>query len=126
MNFSFMLVFFGGGVGAMARYGMTTFIGHHMGKAFPWHTLGVNLIGALVIGALTEFLSLRVSGVDHARLLLVTGFLGGFTTFSSFSLESALMWEKGDYMPFAAYVAASVIGTIIAVFCGTAAVRAVL
>ena len=59
------------------------------------------------------------------RLLLVTGFLGGFTTFSAFSLESALMWQRGDYPTLALYVTASVMGTILAVLCGGAAVKAV-
>ena len=122
---NFVLVFVGGGIGSMARYAMMKAIGHVMGGNFPWPTLGVNLLGALIIGALTEFLALRVSGVEPARLLLVTGFLGGFTTFSTFSLESALMWEKGDMMALAAYVTASVVGTLIAVLCGGAAVKAV-
>lgn len=121
-----LLVFVGGGFGSVARYAMTKAIGRFMGAAFPWHTLGVNLLGALMIGALTEFLALRISGVEPARLLLVTGFLGGFTTFSAFSLESALMWERGDTMALAAYVTASVVGTIVAVLCGGAAVKAVL
>ena len=121
-----LLVFVGGGFGSVARYAMMRAIGRVMGTSFPWHTLGVNLLGALIIGALTEFLALRVSGVDQARLLLVTGFLGGFTTFSAFSLENALMWQRGDYVALASYVAASVIGTIIAVLCGGGAVRVLL
>lgn len=120
-----LLVFVGGGFGSVARYAMMKIIGRLMGAGFPWHTLGVNLIGALIIGALTAFMAMRVSGVESARLLLVTGFLGGFTTFSAFSLESALMWQKGDYMTLVAYVAASVTGTIIAVICGGATVRAI-
>ena len=120
-----LLVFVGGGFGSVARFALMKAIGRVMGAAFPWHTLGVNLIGALIIGALTAFLALRVSGIESARLLLVTGFLGGFTTFSAFSLESAMMWQRGDYMMLGVYVAASVIGTIIAVLCGGAAVRAV-
>jgi len=121
-----LLVFIGGGIGSMARYTMMKAIGRFISTDFPWHTLGVNLLGALLIGAVTEFLALRVSGVEPARLLLVTGFLGGFTTFSAFSLEGALMWERGDNMLLAAYVAASVIGTIIAVLCGGVAAKAVL
>ena len=121
-----LLVFVGGGFGSVARYAMMKAIGRVMGAGFPWHTLGVNLLGALVIGALTEFLALRVSGVEGTRLLLVTGFFGGFTTFSAFSLESALMWQRGDYGALAAYVAASVIGTMIAVLCGGGAMRSIL
>jgi len=121
-----LLVFIGGGLGSVARFAMMKAIGRVMGGDFPWHTLGVNLLGAVLIGALTEFLALRVSGVEATRLLLVTGFLGGFTTFSAFSLEAALMWQRGDYWLLSAYVAASVIGTIAAVICGGAVARVVL
>ena len=120
-----LLVFVGGGFGSVARFMMMKAIGRVIGTEFPWHTLGVNLLGALIIGALTEFMALRVSGIESMRLLLVTGFLGGFTTFSAFSLESALMWQRGDYPTLALYVTASVMGTILAVLCGGAAVKAV-
>ncbi|MGB9154534.1 MAG: fluoride efflux transporter CrcB [Alphaproteobacteria bacterium] len=123
---NFLLVFVGGGIGSVARYAMMKAIGRVISTDFPWHTLGVNLLGALLIGAVAQFFALRVSGVETARLLLVTGFLGGFTTFSAFSLEGALMWKQGDNMMLAAYVSASVIGTIIAVLCGQAVMRVVL
>lgn len=121
-----LFVFVGGGVGSVARYAMMRGIGRFVSSDFPWHTLGVNLLGALFIGAVTEFLALRVSAVEPARMLLITGFLGGFTTFSAFSLEGALMWQRGDYVALASYVAASVIGTIIAVMCGGAVMRLAL
>jgi CrcB protein len=122
-----LLVFLGGGVGSVARYGMMNAISHHLegNTAFPWYTLGVNLLGAFVIGAVMELLGLYVSVAEPGRLLLVTGFLGGFTTFSAFSLESALLLQKGDYVNLTAYIAASVIGTIIAVFLGSGLVKAV-
>ncbi|MDE1900039.1 MAG: fluoride efflux transporter CrcB [Alphaproteobacteria bacterium] len=118
-----LLIFAGGGAGAVARYLMMTAVGRFIGTEFPWHTLSVNVLGAVFIGALTEFMALRVSAIEPMRFLLVTGFLGGFTTFSTFSLETAMMWEKGDYTQAALYAAASVIGTVIAVFGGTAAAR---
>ncbi|MDE2030543.1 MAG: CrcB family protein [Alphaproteobacteria bacterium] len=123
-------VFAGGGAGACSRYLMSVLVGRWAGHMpwpkFPWHTLSVNVLGALIIGALAEYFALRVSHLEHARLLLITGFLGGFTTFSAFSLESALMWEKGDYLSLSAYVGLSVAGTIIAVLCGGGMMRAVL
>jgi len=124
---NFLLVFIGGGAGSVARYSMMNFISHRMeGSAtFPWHTLGVNLLGAFIIGAVMELLALYVSVAEPGRLLLVTGFLGGFTTFSAFSLEGALFLQKGDYVNLIAYVAASVIGTIIAVFLGSGLVKAI-
>ena len=120
---NFLLVFLGGGAGSVSRYLMMKAIGRVMGGDFPWHTLGVNLCGALIIGALTEYMALRVSAIEPMRLLLVTGFLGGFTTFSAFSLESAMMWQKGDYVTLVAYVAASVLGTMLAVLGGGAGLR---
>ena len=119
-----LLVFLGGGAGSVARYLTTVAIGRGSGgSVFPWHTLGVNLIGAFIIGLLLEILALRVSGLQPARFLLVTGFLGGYTTFSAFSLESTLMIQRVDYGSLAAYIAASVGGTILAVFIGSAVAR---
>jgi CrcB protein len=122
-----LLVFVGGGAGSVARYGMMNLISRHTGGGvFPWHTLGVNITGAFIIGILMEVLALRLSMPQPSRFLLVTGFLGGFTTFSAFSLESALLLEKGDYLNMSAYIAASVIGTIAAVFLGSALVKTIL
>lgn len=119
-----VLVFLGGGAGSVARFGITNLVSRYSStSSFPWHTLSVNIIGALIIGALMELLALRLSLPSSARFLLVTGFLGGFTTFSAFSLESALLFEKSDYVNLAAYIAASVIGTIIAVFIGSGLVK---
>lgn len=121
-----LVIFLGGGIGSLARYGMMHLISRAMpGSTFPWHTLGVNLIGAFLIGLLVEILALRISLPTPSRHLLVTGFLGGFTTFSSFSMETALMLERGEALNSLFYVLASVIGTVIAVFAGIAAVRAI-
>jgi fluoride exporter len=121
-----LLIFLGGGAGSVARYGLMNVISRQTGPvAFPWHTLGVNILGAFIIGILMEVLALRLSMPAASRLLLVTGFLGGFTTFSAFSLESALMLEKADYINLGAYIAASVIGTIAAVFAGSFIVKTI-
>jgi len=121
-----IVVFLGGGTGAVARYLMGLAISHHAkGSVFPWHTLSINLLGALLIGAIMELLALRTSLPESMQLLLVTGFLGGFTTFSAFSLESSLMLERGDYANCAAYIAVSVIGTIALVFAGAWLVRSI-
>jgi len=118
------LVFLGGGVGSMARYGMMQLISRATpGSNFPWHTLGVNISGAFIIGLLIEILALRVSAPAPLRYLLVTGFIGGYTTFSAFSMEMALMLERGDYVYSALYALASVIGTVAVVFAGMALVR---
>lgn len=87
----YLLVFVGGGIGSMARLFVTSFAGKQMRTAFPWGTVAVNLLGALVIGLLIELMALRWSAPEAQGYLLVTGFLGGFTTFSAFSLETASM-----------------------------------
>lgn len=120
-----LLVFVGGGIGSITRYGAMHAISRYLapGSGFPWPTLGVNAIGALVIGVLVEILALRLSAPESARLFLVTGFLGGFTTFSAFSMETALMLERGDYLNGLVYVVGSVGLTVGAVFGGMALAR---
>jgi CrcB protein len=119
-----ILIFLGGGAGSVARYGLMNLISRSMpGSSFPWHTLGVNVLGAFAIGILIEVLALRISMPQPERFLLVTGFLGGFTTFSAFSMETALLLERGDYVNMAAYIVASVVVTVAAVFIGIGIVR---
>lgn len=122
-----LLIFLGGGVGSVARFGLMQYISRYItpGSVFPWHSLGVNILGAFLIGLLVEILALRMSMPAPSRFLLVTGFLGGFTTFSAFSMETALMLERGDYANSFFYVVASVAGTVAAVFIGSVLVRTV-
>jgi CrcB protein len=121
------LIFLGGGVGSVARYALMNAVSRLTpGVLFPWPTLGVNITGALLIGILLELLALRTSLSGAGKFLLITGFLGGFTTFSAFSLDAALMFERGDFMNMALYIAASVIGTIMAVFIGSGIVKAMI
>ncbi len=112
---SYLAIFFGGGLGAIARFTISLFVSRRVSEAFPWATLSVNFIGALFIGVIVELLALKYSASENLRYFLVTGFLGGFTTFSTFSLESALLWTRGDYWLLTGYIFASVFGTIIAV-----------
>lgn len=98
-----IMVALGGAAGSVLRYVTSVLALAWLGPAFPWGTLAVNAIGSFVIGAL--------AGADvegGARLLLVTGFLGGFTTFSAFSLEATMLWERAPGLSIA-YVAASII-----------------
>jgi CrcB protein len=116
---NFALIFLGGGAGSVVRYLMTLCVGHiYKNGSFPWHTLVVNLVGAFLIGAIVEKLSLSSLPLSPLRFFLITGFLGGFTTFSAFSVESALMIERGDYVQTGLYVMLSVLGTIALVFLG--------
>ena len=100
---SLALVGFGGAIGSVLRYLTSVLALEWFGSAFPWGTLAVNAIGSLVIGAMA---GAEVEG--GARLLLVTGVLGGFTTFSAFSLEATMLWERAPVLS-VAYVAASII-----------------
>ena len=110
MNYVF--VFLGGGIGSMARLFVSSQMGKYIGTAFPWGTLIVNLAGALIIGLLIQFMVQKWSAPEHYRYLLITGFLGGFTTFSAFSLETASMFVRGDWIMAAVYIRASVVGTV--------------
>jgi CrcB protein len=97
-----LLVAAGGAAGSVLRYWLSTLAVTHLGTAFPWGTLGVNVAGSAAIGIAA---GLGLQG--EARLLLVTGLLGGFTTFSAFSLETAVLAERGWWLA-ALYVLASV------------------
>ena len=90
---------------------------------FPWGTLAVNVLGSLLIGVLAEWFALRAQLPQPLRLFLITGVLGGFTTFSAFSLEVGLLIERGQMAAAAGYVLASIIGAVGAMFVGMYLVR---
>lgn len=123
---NYLLIFLGGGLGSVARFFTSSVIGKYSGINFPWGTLGVNLIGAFLIGLIVEILGLKLNLPENWRFFLVTGFLGGFTTFSAFSLESSLMLSKGEYVNLIAYISLSVIGTITLVLLATHTARTIL
>jgi CrcB protein len=116
----FLLVALGGGLGAMARYGLGAAAGRLAPQAaWPVGTSAVNLIGGLLMGLLAGWLGLRGGAQAEAiRLLAAVGVLGGFTTFSAFSLETVLMIERRELALAAAYVLASVVLAVGAVFVG--------
>ncbi|BCW88967.1 Putative fluoride ion transporter CrcB [Alphaproteobacteria bacterium SO-S41] len=113
----------GGAIGAVMRYFMASGIQRLTGAGFPWGTLAVNMIGALLMGLIMEAAARFWTMSSDLRLFLTTGILGGFTTFSAFSLETALMIEKGDFGPAALYITASVVLTVLFLFCGLWLVR---
>lgn len=119
---SLLLVMLGGAVGAGARHLAGRALLALLGPGFPWGTLGVNLIGGLLMGVLAGGL-VRFGGAEQTRLLLGVGVLGGFTTFSAFSLDTVVMIERGDVGVAMAYVAASVIGSVAALYAGLSLVR---
>ncbi len=120
----YLAVFVGAGLGGMLRHGVNRASLAYLGPAFPYGTLFVNIAGGMLMGVLAELFLVKGGGSQEFRLFLITGFLGGFTTFSAFSLDAALMWQRSDYTALASYIVASVLLSIAALFMGMAAVRA--
>ena len=112
-----LLVMLGGALGAGARHLAGLAQLRWLGTGFPWATLFVNLLGSLVMGLLAGWL-LQRGGSEQVRLFLAVGILGGFTTFSAFSLDLGLMLQRGELAMAAAYVLASVIGGVALLFAG--------
>ena len=119
----FFLVFIGAGIGGAFRHGVNLAAMRLLGPGLPLGTLFVNALGSLAMGMIVEYWALRSGLPQPARLFLTTGVLGGFTTFSTFSLETALLWERGATAAAAAYVAASVALSLGAMFGGLWLVR---
>lgn len=117
------LVFLGGGLGAVARWAFGMTAARWLGTAWPWGTFGVNVLGSFVMGIVMATLmrgGSMTGGAENWRLFLATGILGGFTTFSAFSLESARMIEAGHWGQAGLYGLTSVVVSIAALFAGMA------
>ncbi|MFK4057214.1 fluoride efflux transporter CrcB [Brevundimonas sp. NPDC046655] len=116
----FLLVAAGGALGAIARYGLGLTVGRLApGAAWPWGTFAANIVGGLLMGLLAGWLALKAgAGQESIRLFAAVGVLGGFTTFSAFSLEAALMIERRELATAFVYVAGSVVLAIAALFVG--------
>jgi len=119
----YLAVFVGAGLGGMLRHAVNRASLAWLGPGFPYGTLIVNVVGGLLMGVMAELFLVKGGGSPEFRLFLTTGFLGGFTTFSAFSLDSAMLWERNDYAALGAYVIGSVVLSIVALFLGMAAVR---
>jgi fluoride exporter len=119
-----LLVFLGAGLGGVARYGVNQLAVAWLGLAFPWATLAVNVVGSFLMGLCAEVIVARFGGWPEARLFLMTGVLGGFTTFSAFSLEAYALWARGEGGLAALYVGASVGLSIAALVAGFFLARA--
>ena len=122
--FGFLLVFLGGGLGSMLRHATNRASGAFLGPDFPYGTMFVNITGSLAIGFIAGWFALRGQGGQMLPLFLTTGVLGGYTTFSTFSLDMALLWERGNVWAVAIYLLVSVVTSIVAVFAGLALARA--
>src|SRR3712207_228955 len=123
---SYLLVFLGAGIGGALRHGVNAGCARLCGMAFPSGTLIVNVVGSFAMGVVVAWLTSRAGEgwSQPLRLFLTTGILGGFTTFSAFSLDAVLLWERGEAGLAAAYVAASVALSVGGLLAGLSLVRA--
>ena len=120
----FLVVFLGGGIGAALRHGVNLVSARLFGTAFPWHTMIENVTGSMVMGMLAAYFAFKSGETSqHWRLFLTTGILGGYTTFSAFSLDAELLYERGEVVQAALYVSGSVILAIGGLVDGLALVR---
>jgi CrcB protein len=123
---NYLIVFAGGGVGAALRHGFNVGFARAFGTGFPYATLFENVSGSLAMGVLVSWFAFRSGLPQHWQLFLTTGILGGYTTFSTFSLDTAVLYQRGDNLMLAAlYVLLSVALSIGGLFAGMAVVRAV-
>ncbi len=120
-----ILVMIGGGIGAGLRHLVNGASLRLLGPNFPWGTMAINIVGSLVMGLVVGLLARRAGDTSAVRLFIATGILGGFTTFSAFSLDFATLWERGATGQAAGYVLASVIGSLVAAFVGLWLVRSI-
>ena len=120
----FLIVFLGGGFGAALRHGVNLASARLIGTAFPYATLFENVTGSLVMGLLAGYFAFKGGEASqHWRLFLTTGILGGYTTFSAFSLDAVLLYERGEFLQTALYVLASVGLAIAGLAAGLALMR---
>ena len=125
MNLQLILaVAAGGALGSVARYLAGIGATKLFGLAFPWGTLIINIAGSFLIGAFVEMFALKLDLPQEARVFLTVGICGGFTTFSTFSLDAYVLMERGDWGPAAAYMVASVVLSIAALMGALHLVRA--
>jgi CrcB protein len=108
----------GGAAGSVARFLMMGVVGGLVGTAFPWATLAVNVLGSFVMGVIVEASALVWSPDPALRTLLTVGILGGFTTFSTFSLDVALLLQRDQWMAAGSYILLSVICSVGGLFAG--------
>jgi CrcB protein len=119
-----LLAAVGGALGSAARYLVNLASGQLFGLGFPWGTITVNIVGCFAMGLLVALGALKFSIPNELRIFIATGVLGGFTTFSAFSLDFALLFERKDYALAAIYLVSSVGLSLLALFAGLALIRA--
>jgi CrcB protein len=123
---AYLVVFVGAGLGGAMRHGVNVAAFRLLGPNYPFGTLTVNIVGSLIMGLLAGWFALRADPGQSWRLFLTTGVLGGFTTFSAFSLDTALLYERGELVATALYVLASVGLSVLGLFAGLFIMRQIL
>jgi CrcB protein len=108
------------------RHALNIWIARLAGMHFPYHTLAINITGSMVMGMVTAWFAMKGVATGHLRLFLATGVLGGYTTFSAFSLDAVLLWERHEHQLAALYVGGSVVGSLIGLAAGLWIVRTAL
>ncbi len=125
MILNYLIVGCGGAIGSILRYGIGILSVRLWGLNFPWGTMAVNVIGALLIGIFAGLVSSFQNWAETTRLFLMVGILGGFTTFSTFSLDAVMLIEREQYLYFILYTAGSVILSIAVTIIGLFLTRVV-
>ncbi len=120
---NYLIVFIGAGIGGALRHGVNLGAYRYIGPGIGYGTIIVNIVGSFLMGALAAYFAFKGQATQPWRLFMTTGILGGFTTFSAFSLDAALLYERGEIGTAALYVAASVALSIAALFAGMFIVR---
>ena len=124
--YTYLAIAFGGALGALSRYWITVSIERFNGTGFPLGTFMVNLLGSFLIGLLYILFAEKLSVADQWRPVIITGFLGAMTTFSTFSLDALLLFKQGHYNPALFYVLSSVMICIFAAYVGMQIARILL
>jgi CrcB protein len=120
---NYLLVFLGGGLGSTLRHIINIVSPRVLGTGFPYHTFIINITGSIMMGLIAGYLAFKGEASQPGRLFLMTGILGGYTTFSAFSLDAALLYERGEIGLALFYVLGSVVFSIAGLFAGLALVR---
>src|SRR5579863_3369853 len=121
----YLLVFIGGGLGSTLRHLVNIALPRFLGSHFPYHTFIINITGSTIMGLVAGYLAFKGDATQSWRLFLMTGILGGYTTFSAYSLDSAVLYERGEIGLAALYVVGSVVLSILGLFAGLALVRSI-
>jgi len=123
--YTYLSIALGGALGSMARYATGVYVGRWLGTAFPWGTLLINISGSFLIGAFAESFALRWNASQSTRVFLVVGICGGYTTFSTFSLDIVTLINHDEALAAGAYIVASVVLGLLALYAGLHAMRLV-